>query len=512
MKQDKLYNNWRLIILATSFSGASVLVYEIITSRILLLFFGNALTSVTIVLIVFLGGLSFGAALMTIFKNKIKQNALIFSILQLLIAFYGILILSQFIKLTLLFDIINNFISSDLILQLISSLIFIFIPTVLLGAIFPLAITMISDQPEANLDVKIAWLYTLDIFGSVIGAAIAGFFILPTFGNTITIVFAAGLNILASLIIFPKKNKLKTIWILLLFLFIFISYITTKKEPSYNIDKNISKSAYLGNDNILFYDKDLVLWQKPSPWGVVTVTKEKSGEDKNIMLNIDNREQCSLLDHGSESLIATGTLKNMENATVLNIGLGCGFTLSSILESNPKQVTVAEINPVVYEASKLFIDHTNNAIYNEKVNIIIQDGAKFLRTTNEKYDAIIIDIEKPIIAHSSPLYTVEYLRYAKEHLNKNGKIALWRYYSVDERYLKSLIATFKTVFDNIVFAEYNDTTLRPAVYLFIASDGPLSTEAIDVKGNSTELIESLKLIEDVPPNTIDKPTLEKYYK
>jgi len=510
MEQKNIYN-WKLVILATALSGASALIYEIITSRILLLFFSSAITSLTIVLMIFLGGLAMGSALMTIFKKHLSDYGQTFNIIQIIVAFYGILILSKYIYLPSLFNILDNFITSILLVQFISGLIFIFLPTLLLGAVFPLVVTIITEDKSQDISQRIGWLYTLDVLGAVLGSAIAGFFILPNYGNTATIILAASLNVLAALILFPRKKKSRIILLALVLIFLVISIIISQSKTSYSVNKDVAKTnqPYLKEDDVLIFPKDMVLWQKSSPWGVITITQQDGQLGKDTILHIDNRAQCSILDNDSEKLIARGALQDTNNAQVLNIGLGCGFTLSTILEANPQHVTVAEINPVVYEAADYFSDYTNDAIHDPRVDIIIEDGADLLRNTNEKYDAIIIDIENPSIAHSSPLYTAEYFQYAKEHLNPNGKLALWAYNSTDTRYLKSLLKTFQTVFDNVIFSKYEDYSF---VYLFVASDGPLSPSSIDIKGSYPQILDSLNDVEDVPINTLDYPALIKYFK
>ncbi|MFC1663469.1 spermidine synthase, partial [Patescibacteria group bacterium] len=263
-----------------------------------------------------------------------------------------------------------------------------------------------------------------------------------------------------------------------------------------------SENQYISN-----FDKKDIIFQKASPFGLVTVRKNGENDSRfDRTLSIDDRDQCTLNGNETERLIADGALAYLPTGRkVLSIGLGCSFTLERILDYQPSQVTVAEINPVVAEAAKYFQTLTDGAIYDDRVKINIIDGAELLRTTSEKYDTIIIDIENPTVAHSSLLYTVEYLRYAKEHLNEGGRVALWGYNSVDQRYLKSLVATFEEVFDNVIFS-------HDGIYLFVASDSELDSSIIDRNNVYDKLKKDLESIDMVPPNTIDQPTLEAYYR
>lgn len=85
--------------------------------------------------------------------------------------------------------------------------------------------------------------------------------------------------------------------------------------------------------------------------------------------------------------------KPIENAkgNVLVLGLGLGYYLYQILDKkNVKNVDVVENDPRVI---RLFNDHLLEKFpHQEKINIMLDDGIKYLSRTKKKYDYVFADI------------------------------------------------------------------------------------------------------------------------
>ena len=67
------------------------------------------------------------------------------------------------------------------------------LPTTLMGATLPV-LTRWLGQADSAADRPLSLLYALNTFGAVVGAAAAGFVLLPGLGLTRTLLIAAGLN------------------------------------------------------------------------------------------------------------------------------------------------------------------------------------------------------------------------------------------------------------------------------------------------------------------------------
>lgn len=389
----KKYRNLNVQV-ALALSGASALIYEVVAVNILFFYFIRSSYSIATVLSVFLFGLGLGSLLIYFLSHRIKNKRLLFGVLQILIALYTFFILMNLTEIIPKISTLGTFITSFAILL---------IPTIFLGAIFPLAGSMFRKDRK---DI-IGLIYSSDLFGAIIGSLIAGFFLIPLFGAKIAIIFGVGLNVLSAIIILPKKLKIIPVFILTILL--------------------ISLPINANTDEYQFYSN--------SPYGIVRV--------ENDTLFIDEREQCSLFyDEGTtEKTMVNYALEPLDGKlTVLNIGLGCGLTLEKILEYDV-EVNVVEINSQVILANKIM----TNVLTNPRVNLIVDDGLNYLRYNKKKYDSILIDVENPAIAHSSNLYTVEAFEIINDSLVEDGTFALWNY-DVGDEYTDILYYSLKEVF------------------------------------------------------------------
>jgi spermidine synthase len=101
---------------------------------------------------------------------------------------------------------------------------------------------------------------------------------------------------------------------------------------------------------------------------------------------------------------------------VLFIGGGAATGPKQFRAFYPRvQVDVVEIDPAVIAAARRFFSFKPDA----RTAVTIQDGRRFLMTTHEQYDAIIVDA---YYAESIPFHvtTVEFMRLLKRRLNPGG--------------------------------------------------------------------------------------------
>jgi spermidine synthase len=430
--------------IALILSAASALIYEIVVTDTLFFYFIESTYSLATVLSVFLFGLGVGSLSIYILLPKIKNKKFLFGFLQIFIAFYAFLVLFNLTEIIGRISTLGTFLVSFILLL---------VPTIFLGAIFPLAGSILKEPKKDNLGL----IYSVDLLGAIAGSLIAGFLLIPLYGHKATIIFAGGLNLISAGFIFPKKHKLLPLlfFILLFILFINLGNFVIGEQKEYD-----------------FYSD--------SPYGVVKI--------KEGTLYIDEKSQCSS-NYGqdaSERLMADYALSNLEkekNIDVLNIGLGCGLTIERALNYDV-QIDIVEINPKVVLANKLI----SNVLKEKRVNLIIDDGLDFLRKKDKKYDVILIDVQNPLAISSSNLYTVEAFNIVKESLNGNGIFALWNYEGNNQKYLDVIYYSMKE--------DFNFVYQYPGV--FVASNQKLSGKEYSPVG-------------EYIVNTIDKKIIPDHY-
>ena len=106
---------------------------------------------------------------------------------------------------------------------------------------------------------------------------------------------------------------------------------------------------------------------------------------------------------------------------VLIIGGGDGGILREVLRhTDITHVTMVEIDETVVALSKKYLpNHAQGAFDDPRFRLVISDGAKFVKETNEKFDLVITDSTDPI-GPGETLFSATYYRDCKNRLNPGG--------------------------------------------------------------------------------------------
>src|SRR5918992_1071527 len=119
----------------------------------------------------------------------------------------------------------------------------------------------------------------------------------------------------------------------------------------------------------------------------------------------------------------------MVNANnTLVIGSGGGEDILVALAGGADNVTAVELNPLVVSAVKRFEGQSGNIYSNDKVELLIDDGRRFISSTTEKYDVIVLKLVDSWAAQlaggyalsENYLYTVEAFQQYFRHLDKDS--------------------------------------------------------------------------------------------
>lgn len=105
---------------------------------------------------------------------------------------------------------------------------------------------------------------------------------------------------------------------------------------------------------------------------------------------------------------------------VLIIGGGDGGTAREVLKhSMVVRCVMVEIDEVVVEACREFFPQVAGSLEDRRLELIIDDGVKFMKDTTEKFDVIIIDSTDPI-GPATPLFGEEFYQNVRRCLSEDG--------------------------------------------------------------------------------------------
>src|SRR3989304_7608646 len=194
----------------TFVTGAAGLIYEVAWQKYLSRILGSDTVATAVILATFLGGLSGGYYLCGKLTTKVRNHFKAYALLEGIIAVWGFL-----------FPVIFEAVDSAtrgwsfsppvvIILQgLFCSALLMGIPTVCMGGTIPFLTRGIAQSVEEATGVH-AKVYGINTGGAFLGTLAAGFFMIPSLGLPLTVMYTALLNFSAALFFFFSSIKLKS--------------------------------------------------------------------------------------------------------------------------------------------------------------------------------------------------------------------------------------------------------------------------------------------------------------
>lgn len=451
LKEDKSpipVNSFFILIgLATFIVGLVALSYEVLLTRLVILFFGNQLIVFTLVLTAFLIGTGISALVGTWLHGLIFRTGHLFA---LIVMVAGVTLVAPPFLLLSLSTTQTPWIAQhqDTIVVII-----MLVPTLLIGSLLPIAIKIFQDNLHANTDTAFSAgkLYALNAAGGMLGVGLTNYLLVPFWGaQTVLSAFAMiflslGLAVLWTL----KKSVLRWSAALLCVILLGIYFINLphKLESLYTL----KLTEYSGND----IDPQLKLHQEGRV-ATATVIDFPNLEFRDMFLN--GVEEASTRFGHVQLFKLLGLLPLLVHESdspkeALMVAFGAGITAGATVGSDMvSSLDVVDLNPDIEKINDLFKDVNGDVFNNPKFNFIAEDGRNYLLMTQKKYSVIISDSTHPRAYDSWILYTEEFYKNVKEHLTPDGVFAQWVPLSDFSLELyRIMLNTFKRVFPNSTF-------------------------------------------------------------
>ena len=200
-----------ILILACLFiSGTAALIYEVTWIRRAALVFGSTTFALSTILAVFFLGLGLGGYIFGRMSLRSRRPLVVFAVLEILIAAMAALSPLAFELVDGIYGQFYSFAEEQAALSIAIRFLLVsavlFPPTVLMGASLPLFCRYFLEA-EPRFGRSIGLLYALNTLGGAVGAAAAGFWMLPKFGLNATLYTAALLDVLAGVAVYFLRTK-----------------------------------------------------------------------------------------------------------------------------------------------------------------------------------------------------------------------------------------------------------------------------------------------------------------
>lgn len=422
--------------------GATIMIFELIGSRVVAPYVGTAIYVWTSLIGVILASMSLGYYIGGYLADKKPQIQSIVTIIIFSAIAIALLVITKDLFLTKI-----STLSISLEIKSIIISIILFAPTsFLLGMVSPYAVKLKmiditrSGRTAGNL-------YAISTTGSIFGTFLAGFYIIPNFGQTKSlIILSISLLFLAIFMLFVlKTNKVtKTgiigvICLIILLLLTNLSFNNKKKDLIADIDTKYNR--VLVSQKFIYQTKRPILILTIDPGGIQAAIFTDNTND----LVLDYTKFYRLFSH----FIPHPT-------SALMIG-GCVYTYPGDFIKNfpTAKMDVVEIDPGMTDIARKYFN------FKDKNNLTIyhQDARIFLNQTKNKYDVIFGDAFSSTASIPFQLTTKEAVVKQYEALNDGGVILLNMISAIEGekgKFARAEYATFKEVF--------------PQVYLFRIKD------------------------------------------
>ena len=461
-------NRGWIILPIMAFSGIATFVYEVLWTRLLSHILGGSVSAFAIMLASFLSGIALGSFIASHLAKTRTKAIQIFVFCQL-----GIAVSSMAI-----YFILDEYLPVGLSSSQNSTLLNLFsfavlMPaTLFIGATFPLAVRVYALS--ANVAARSsAQVYAWNTIGAILGAAIAGFFLVPLLKYEGTIFAMVILNTALACVVavyMVKNTRIPVISSVLMLILLVLFYRPLAPETVLR-SSPISTTA---NGEILYYEVGRS--------STVFMYRENGA----FLLRNNGLPESAALPVGAPNLLSNqrllGALPVMarpDAKSVLIVGLGGGAAVSGV-PPTVETIDVIELEPRVVDANQIISEQRKyQPLKDPRVSIVINDAHSALALSNKKYDVIVSQPSHPWTAGASHLYTREFMQLVANHLTSDGVYLQWiNSQFLDENLLKSLSATIVDVYPFIRVYQWS-----PEVLFFLASAQPIEIEKQIVSSN-----------------------------
>lgn len=286
---------------------------------------------------------------------------------------------------------------------------FIFVPTLFMGASFPL-ITSLAFKDEAAANT-VGRVYFFNVLGNVAGGLITGLVLLDVLGSERSLLLLSISGLLFYLFVTRKKNYALIFRVATILIIIIISVFAFPKK----------NDLYLSIHPKMEYD---ITEKKIFTEGIDGVIATYSFSD-NLRTYING------MSHGGRPLpifyyeAIEALSHNIKCESVLVIGFGTGSTVETVLKVMPTpQIKLVELSKTLITNLKQ-IPYLKNDLEHPNLTIEYADGRKFLQHTNQKFDAIFMDPLRTTTSFSNNLYSKEFFSLIRDQLNEDGVFMIW---------------------------------------------------------------------------------------
>ena len=239
----------------------------------------------------------------------------------------------------------------------------------------------------------------------------------------------------------------------------------------------------LGTLGLLFASRELENWSRAMLWRGFHVVAVRNSVYGNLVV-AKTEDSTSLYENGlvlcdapnpaaAEEAVQFALLEHPAPRSLLLIGGGVNGSLAQALQHpNLERLDYVELDPAILEiAGTWFPREWAPARSDPRVHVHAIDGRRFLKSSGDTFDVIIVNLPDPDTAQLNRFYTLEFFREARRGLNPGGILSLR--VSASENYISPPAAEFLGCIYKTLREAFPEVTVIPGDTVhFCATDRP----------------------------------------
>ena len=479
-----------LALLLAFVSGVTSLGYQVLWTRLLSSGTGNSTYVFTLILALFLFGITFGATAFAMVRPHLRNVVGAIAIAQLVVAVLAIAGLVLVISHPPMFDPSRELTA---VAASMTPIILVVVPaTMVMGFTFPAASTLLGDDP-ARIAANAGRLLAANTAGAISATFAIPFFVIPAVGSPSAVALLALINVATAVALVASRSAQLTMRRAMRLgtgvsaVIVATAIVGGLMTPGAIVDPSVARIRESGARLFASHEDEIASVQA----GATSTAQLWVTGTAMTLLTVDAK------------LMPVLPLMLRPNAkSALTVAFGMGSAFRGALIAGLKTEAV-ELVPTVPEMFPNFYADAAAVLANPNGKVIVTDGRNHLELTTEHYDIIVTDPPPPIFSSgASVISSLEYYQAGHAHLNPGGIMMQWIPYGATIDEFRAHLRTFRSVFPHLSivfgpggFGMYMLGSDEPMIF-----DEPTMREVLGRPG----ILEDISSAYDSPARTIDE--------
>jgi spermidine synthase len=470
-------------------SGLTSLGYQVLWTRLLSSGTGNSTYVFTLILGMFLIGITIGAAVFAATRRLIRRPIGLIAIAQVAVAAIAVAGLVLVIAHP---DRIDPGQPLEAAQSILIPIILVVLPaTIVMGFTFPAASTLLGDDP-AQIAANAGRLLAANTLGAISATFAIPFFVIPLVGSPNAVALLALVNVGTAIALLashsgqatlnPSQRLATGITALVVALAIVVGLAT----PGTIVDPSVARIHAAGAQLFASHEDEIASVQAgatvtPQLWVTGTAM---------TLLTVDAKLM---------PILPLALRPNATKALTVAFGMGSAFRGAVIAGLKTEAI---ELVPSVPEMFPYFYPDAAQILANPNAKVIVTDGRNHVELTTERYDIIVTDPPPPIFSSgASVISSLEYYQAGHAHLNPGGIMMQWVPYGATIDEFRAHVRSFRTVFPHV------SMLFGPGGYglYMLGSDRPMTFDEATTREvlGRPGILDDISSAYDSPEHTVD---------